>query len=606
MNNNKQNVHNISSISNDENDFFSIINQGKLFPVFQPIVNLSCSKIDAYEALIRGPVDSPFFHPSKLFETAKVLNHVEELERKCVDIACNVFKTSNSEKKLFINISPLCLVLGDTEKFIAHLLFEKFKFNPEQVVIEISEQYPIEDYEIIRASLNYYRNLGLKIAIDDLGAGYSGLRFWSEIKPDYVKIDRHFINNINTDPIKREFVKSIQEISSGLNCHVIAEGIETEEELATIQIIGISHAQGFLLGKPEKKPALKLHPAVKNGFNLALNSKQNINDTIESLVEQRLPVNSDCKLEIVADLFNKDKQLFSLPVVENERPIGIVIRHNILELFLTRYGRELYSKKPIKDFMNTSPIIVEKDNDLKSVSKMITHEDNQELNTAFIVTNNNKYIGIGRTKKLLQQITEEQIHNARYANPLTLLPGNVPIYEWIDELIKQKQKFHIAYCDLNFFKPYNDKYGYSKGDEIITWLGELLKSELTSRTDRVGHIGGDDFVILFTNDDWKSVCENILNFFAKQVTYFYKADDIKAGGINGISRTGKEEFFPILSLAIGVVSPNPKLCSSHHDVAELASDAKHEAKKLGGNSLFVSRRRAPSKQLEHKPISRTT
>jgi EAL domain-containing protein (putative c-di-GMP-specific phosphodiesterase class I) len=100
--------------------------------------------------------------------------------------------------------------------------------------------------------------MGFEIALDDLGAGYSGLRLWSELLPDYVKIDKHFIQKLHEDPVKMNFVKSIQNIATALNCKVIAEGIETADEFRAIEKIGIAYAQGYHFGRPMVTPIKKL------------------------------------------------------------------------------------------------------------------------------------------------------------------------------------------------------------------------------------------------------------------------------------------------------------------------------------------------------------
>ena len=541
-----------------------------------------------------------------MFETAKTLNLIEELEQACIEVSCSAFKQTNNPNKLFLNISPHSLIQGNTEKTIAELLFKKLDFDPEQIVIELSERYPVEDYEVIRAAINYYRDMKLNIAIDDLGSGYSGLRVWSEIKPDYVKIDQHFIRNINTDPVKREFVRSIHEISLSLNCHVVAEGIETEDELSAIRIIGISHGQGYLLGKPIPTPEEKLHPLVTNGYIQNDEKSHGFNDTIADLVDYQKPIKPGCQLDVVAEIFKKNKNLLSIPIVDNNKPVGIVIRHHILEIFLGMYGRELHAKKPVTQFMYSHPVIVERSSLLKSVSKLIANDNvSNQMNMDFIIVENEKYVGVGHIQKLLEKLTEHQIRTARYANPLTMLPGNVPIYEWIDECLKMKTDFHVAYCDLNYFKPYNDKYGYSRGDEVISWLGELLQSSISEQQDRIGHIGGDDFVIIFQSHDWELKCASILKAFENQISYFYNPDDIAMDGISGVDRTGNEQFFPLLGLSIGVVNPDPELCTTHHSVSELATMAKSEAKKMGNNALFISRRRVPTKisQTENKKLA---
>jgi EAL domain-containing protein (putative c-di-GMP-specific phosphodiesterase class I) len=120
---------------------------------------------------------------------------------------------------------------------------------PSQVVIELTEQSPTEDFALLDTALHHYRAMGFSIALDDLGAGYSSLRLWSELRPDYVKIDRHFIDGIHLDAVKREFVGSILKMAKASRAQVIAEGIELPEELAVLAEMGVDLLQGYLMNR---------------------------------------------------------------------------------------------------------------------------------------------------------------------------------------------------------------------------------------------------------------------------------------------------------------------------------------------------------------------
>jgi GGDEF domain-containing protein len=202
-----------------------------------------------------------------------------------------------------------------------------------------------------------------------------------------------------------------------------------------------------------------------------------------------------------------------------------------------------------------------------------------------------------RVLDLLRRITDLQVRAARHANPLTLLPGNVPVYECIDDLLRRAATFAVAYCDIDHFKPFNDVYGYSRGDEVIKRLAELAVAHCDGERDLVGHIGGDDFVLVMASADWRTRCEQLLRAFHGEVAGFYSARDRAAGGLWSEDRRGQAQFFPLLSLSIGVVLPDPARCRSHHDVAVLAAEAKHQAKLRRGDgaagALYVDRRRGP-------------
>jgi diguanylate cyclase (GGDEF)-like protein len=573
-----------------------IITSRDLSPVFQPVFEFSAPAIAGYEALIRGPSDSELHSPIALFETAKKFNLIPALEYVCRDISCEYFARNKLPGKLFLNVSPMSFVDNNHENGVTTQIIKKHGISADRIVIELSEQYPMDDYEIIQLATDHYRKMGFEIAIDDLGAGYAGLRIWSEIRPDYVKIDRHFIENINDNSVKREFVRSIHDISRGLGCKVIAEGIETVEELDVLRSIGIMHGQGYLLGRPYNMPGQSIpNYLLEHTRSLTYSSGFQRSETVEAMMDHTYPLSPETTLGETAELFKKTPSLVSLPVVWQERPVGIITRNKVMELFLGQYGRDLYAKKRISEFME-SAVVVEHTSLIQEVSRLITGNNNLDIGMDFIVVQNGKFLGTGKVRNLLQRITEMQIRSARYANPLTFLPGNVPIYEWIDGLIGKETEFNLAYCDINNFKPYNDKYGYSCGDEVIVKLGEVLQLNVDPKVDFVGHIGGDDFVVVFCSQDWKARCERILDGFQRCAVKFYQSEDQTAGGIYSVDRRGDKQFFPIVSLAIGVVSPDLTRCFSHHDVASLAADAKHQAKLEGGNALFVSRRRGKSDQ----------
>lgn len=312
--------------------------------------------------------------------------------------------------------------------------------------------------------------------------------------------------------------------------------------------------------------------------------------TVTALITQVPVITPDLSVGEVGNLFHRERYLYYLPVVEKNKPVGIVYRLDFMNIFLSRYGRELYGRKPIALFM-AEPFLIEQDSTLEDASRLITGRlDKRFEHQAFIITHQGNYRGMGWIMDLLEKITDLRISSARYANPLTLLPGNVPIQERIDRLLQAGQPFAVAYCDLDHFKPYNDVYGYERGDRVIQQVGQLLTAHADPAQDFVGHIGGDDFIAIFQSVAWQARCQAILDAFAQTISGFYHVADWERGGIQGKDRQGKAMFFPLLSLSIGVVQPDPIHCRSHHDVAVLATDAKHQAKLQAGNALFIDRR----------------
>jgi diguanylate cyclase (GGDEF)-like protein len=568
-----------------------ILETAALIPLFQPIISLKKNKIYGYEALIRGPSDSGLHSPVNLFDAASRHGRLAELDLLCREVAIKHFGQLNLKQKLFINTIPAALLQSGYQHGLTLGFLEKAGIPADQVVIELTEQYPIDDYNLMRDATEHYRDMGFSIAIDDLGAGYSGLRTWSELRPDFVKLDRHFMHNIHDDAQKRQFVQSMLDIANGIDCQVIGEGIEIREEYVAAQDMKIDFVQGYYFSRPTEKPTKLIKPELFNKRRTKSIFKQiqpRANTLVSSLLTTLNPLNNNDTVNTVGDRFQQDNDLISLPVINNEgRAIGMVWRNEFMTLYASRYGRDLHGRKPIQMFMDQDPIIADMRLPLKTLSQMITSQDEHHQHSMFIITNKGQYRGVGSLMDLLRQITDIQLISARHANPLSGLPGNVPISEQTKEAIKHNHDVVVCYFDLDNFKPYNDIYGYGKGDTVISETAKILCKHMNSEIDFVGHVGGDDFIAIFSSSDWQTRCNKILADFSAIHPNLYNNEHINAGGITAINRDGNSVFYQLLSLSIGAV----KLLDfddirNEDDLAEVASRAKSAAKKQLGNSLY--------------------
>lgn len=570
-------------------ELIAILDGEKLTPYFQPIISLIQKKIIGYEALIRGPSDSPLHSAFNLFDTAQRFNLTTKLEFICRELTIQRYASLGLREKLFINVSPSVLLNPKFKTGITLKLLNKFGVDPHSIIIELTEHQPTDNYELMNHAVLHYRKMGFEIALDDLGAGYSGLRLWSELLPEYIKIDNHFIRGIDTDPVKLNFVRSIQNIASSLHCNVIAEGIETENEFKAIANLGVTHAQGYYFARPEFIPLEKIDSLlfVSNDIDSVLTRPFKAVSQIAKLIPS---ISSETPISEVMSVFQRNSNLVILPLVDNCVAIGIIYRDLFLsKLFASRYGLELYGKKPIKLFLDKTSLSIDQEVSIQAVSKKLTSEMRDDA--AFIITRNGEYMGIATIIDLLAEITRQQIESARYANPLTLLPGSVPINEQMNQLLAKKIPFCVAYFDLDNFKPFNDIYGYDAGDNIIKVVANILSQFIPPEKGQVGHIGGDDFIVIFIDDDWLKCCKIILEEFQNIVPSYYTDKDIKVGGIHTENRAGHKCFYPLISLSIGIVEPaSTAQCQSHVQIADMAAGTKKQAKKIDGNSLFVNKR----------------
>jgi len=250
------------------------------------------------------------------------------------------------------------------------------------------------------------------------------------------------------------------------------------------------------------------------------------------------------------------------------------------------YYREIWGRKSCMLHANTKPRLVERQHNIDELVGILTSEDQRYLADGFIVTENGRYEGLGTGEQLVRSVTETRVEAARHANPLTFLPGNIPISQHIERLLSSGVAFVACYADLNNFKPFNDQYGYWRGDEMIRLVAKLAQAHCDPRRDFVGHVGGDDFILLYQSEDWQVQCQQIIEEFAVQAVTLFDASAREVGGIQAEDRFGVSRFFPLTTLSIGAVKVNQGDFTKAEQVASVAASAKHDAK-LSGMGLAI-------------------
>ncbi|MBE0458766.1 MAG: GGDEF domain-containing protein [Pseudoalteromonas prydzensis] len=573
----------------------NILKNSEITTLFQPIFDIAEQQILGYEALSRGPKNCALEMPNALFSAAVDYDKISELELLCRSKAIENFVKLKLQGKLFLNVSPKTLLDPCHPRGETLHLVEQFGLAANRVVIEVTEQEKVDDGFLLLKTIAHYRKLGFSIAIDDLGAGYSGLKQWSELCPDYVKIDRYFIDHCDESVVKKEFLKSIIELAKVTKTAVIAEGIERPEELSLLEGLGIVHAQGFLLERPSLRPSTEFNSAQLQQLNftpLADQFEQSM--AIGWLAVEQLPIDSHTRCKDAHNIFEKDKTIISIAVVNQDlQPIGLLHKDQLTEVFAAPYGHALYDKQPVTALMHKQPLVVDENQLLDTVSQQITEND-FDIRRHIIITRAGQYLGLAPLRDILKHITEEKIRHAQHANPLTMLPGNVAINEAIEHRLRVKHGFALAYIDLNHFKQFNDLYGYASGDSVIKLLADVTTQACSNIPSFVGHIGGDDFMVVFDGDDAEVVCNQIISDFELKSRAFFTPEHIASGGYWASNREGEKQFVPLLTLSIGVVEPDLEQCTNSHQIAALATDAKKEAKRYRHSYLFLCKRRGPA------------
>jgi len=227
-----------------------IIESENIQIVFQPIMDLIKNRPIGYEALSRGPKGSSLESPAELFIFANEANMFVELDTICRNLSVIKADFIKNDQILFLNTNPNII---DSDHFKALSFLKGTSLDLSQICIEITERTFITNFMRLSAQLHEFRKRGIKVAIDDVGAGYSSLKAIAELKPDFIKVDIDLVRTIDSVEMKKNLVMVLVDLGQKLNSQLIAEGIETAEECRTIMSLGVKYGQGFLFGRPSKR-----------------------------------------------------------------------------------------------------------------------------------------------------------------------------------------------------------------------------------------------------------------------------------------------------------------------------------------------------------------
>ncbi|HEY9319347.1 MAG TPA: EAL domain-containing protein [Achromobacter sp.] len=575
-----------------------ILQERLLRPRYQPVVDLSHSRIYGHESLIRGPADTALHFPDALFAEARRQGLHPQLELASFRAGAQGFQDNDAAGKLFLNLSGSALIhywtlWGDDMPL---RLLKDCTLPPSSIIVELTEQDPLSDHmDELGSAFACLRECGMRIALDDYGVGNSNLQLWSEMQPDLVKIDRYFFEGIGQSDRKQNMVRAILKVAQHLGTAIVAEGIETAEDLAVVRELDIRYAQGWFLGRPEETLLTELTAPLRDSLRVrspAPLSQRSAGGTAASLrVEAPAALLNQHTNDDVHRLFIEHKNMHAVAVVDGDnRPVGIINRRDFSEHYAQRYTRELFGRDACSTFMNGEPVLVDLNVSIDQLSHVLISEDQRYLMDGLIITRDGRYDGLATGETLVRSVTEMRIEAARYANPLTSLPGNIPISRHIATLLEDAADFTICYGDLNNFKPFNDVYGYWRGDDMIMLTAEVVKRHCDPLRDFVGHVGGDDFVVLFRSLDWVQRVQRIIAEFNEQAMDLYDDQGRHNGGIEAEDRYGVPRFFPFVTLGVGALTVTPSLCERirPEDIASAAAHVKHKVKH-GNLSLVIER-----------------
>ncbi len=552
---------------------------------FQPFIDAMNHEIHGYEALARLPKTAGFAHIGELLIIASAANRRLRLELHLAIKAISQFTAHKLKGRLFVNLSPEAL--GHTEFRVEALLdaLRNHALPYQRFVIELTEQHLTEHPQILQRNLDQLRLRGVTLALDDFAAGYNGLLRWLDRQPDMVKIDRAMLSGIDQHPKKYRFVRSVVQLAKESGALVVAEGVELASEARVLVELGVDFLQGYLFGQPSTSPLRAVSDEILSELGHNASHPKTQQYLIKKLIQPAPSIQITERLDAVMDMFLADSELRALPVLDGSLPVGIAWRHDLMNLYASPYGRPLNERRSISRLMDQHPVIVDESESLTLLSRRLSERDHRNFHDVFIITRQRAYAGIGQLIDLLRLYTTEQVRQAQHLNPLSGLPGNVPINETLENLLEQGTAFTLVYADLDYFKAINDYYGHQRGDRVLRLFTQVLNEHIHPAHDFLGHVGGDDFVILFQSPDWATQCAQIIQAFDQQIPNLYDEVDQARGFIETTDREGQPKQFPFCSLTLAALTRPAHHAIHSQTLTEQISGIKSQAKKQPGSVL---------------------
>jgi diguanylate cyclase (GGDEF)-like protein len=554
---------------------------------FQPIVNARSGSLYAVEGLVRGTEGLGYGAIPDMFDHAHQERRLRALETSLTHQAMEAFAGLPFREglRLFLNLDTRVLdepphhVRWLTNSLLAHGL------SPDLFTVELTERYVPTTEMALEQAVGELRAQNIRVALDDFGQGVSGLKICFDLHPDMIKIDRYFLQGANTDPRRRVVMASIIAMAHGLGIIVIAEGVETSEELRVCQELGVDLVQGFFVARPSTNPA-DIQATYDHVAAIGQISRRNAGEaaTVSMQIERLPTINVRAHLLDVLEKFRQHRNSTFMPVIDDSgQPIGIVRESDIKVFSYGRYGRELLknpgSRHQLRALVARCPIM-----DINARIEEMVHAYTADFGEeGVLIINDGRYHGFLNSRALLGIVSDRNIANARDQNPLTRLPGNKIVSDTIASALAETDRLVVlVYFDFDHFKPFNDTYGFRQGDRALVLFAQLMSKSLPPQDVVIGHIGGDDFFAAFDGrelDDVVALIQGLLLTFENDITSFYDADARACGYIEALDRAGQPARFPLMrvSCAIAVLRPGRGIISAEK-LTETLARVKHDAK----------------------------
>ncbi|MDB4865741.1 MAG: hypothetical protein JWR03_74 [Cohnella sp.] len=556
-------------------------NQERIGVRYRPIASLMDGSLFGYEALPFDKTTGEGWTPEQFYSFSEREGELFDNDRRFRELAIRGIP-SDGAVRLFLPV-PARIVF-DSRLYPGSTLYhiEAAGLHPEHVVLILSDD-GTDHMGTLHAALRHYRVQGFRIALSAVGSDSAAIERMVELRPDYARIDGHWIPRETKDPVRESLLQAITSLARKEKIVLLVDGLEREEQVRHLMSAGIGYGQGAWVGAPSERAAV-VEPSVTERIRQEMRRRfRGVAGSLTELVEPVLTFSSRTPVSEIARQFETNRESNGFVLVDNGKPVGLLMKEKLHRMLASQFGLPLYGSRPVLKIMDTQPLVVEVTTSVGQLSHTAMMREPDKLYDSVIVTQGGEVKGIVSIRALLESVTNVRMADAQWANPLTGLPGNEPIRRELSRRLEEGKPFSVLYADLDHFKWYNDQYGFHRGDDVIRFTGETLQAvvrEYCPEDSFIGHIGGDDFIVMIDYGNPVRIAEEVLIQFEKGISSF---SDTAHGPVR--DRAGIPVEVASLSLSLALLLCLDTEGWSPERLAERSALLKKKAKGTLGNSM---------------------
>lgn len=529
-----------------------LIDREAITIVFQPIFDLQRGRVIGHEALTRPDPDSGFRHAGELYTAAHHAGLVFDLEHLA---RIKTFESVNNHDggvTLFLNNSPQVLCDDRFMDMLHDELTAAPDLSPNRLVLELTERDDFSLMGQLATQTFLLREQGFQMAIDDVGAGTSGLNRIMTLRPQWLKLDRELVSNIDGDPFKQNMIRFLSQFSRISNIRVIGEGIERRHELKSLIELGIDGGQGYYLACPGR---------LDQPINDLLGGE--ISDLLSASTYRRWAdgkgpgIGAGARpVPVFAATLRADEAQQRLAAASHDAGIIVVDGSTCIGWLPTDTLRDAEAATPIGRLRLVAPTLLDYRTPVQEAIAVVSARPESNLLDPLIITEHDRPEGMLTVRELLAAAARSSAEEQAHVTGLTGLPDRAHADRWLDGRIRHGASLDAVFIDLCDFGAYNEAYGLEMGDAMIRRLVGLIRATVPTNNDigdlLIAHLGADRLLLVGALD-LPRVLYDLHDAFIEARPEMFSPIDIAAGAFRRSPDPGHFDVFNLTGLRMVVV-----------------------------------------------------